>query len=208
MQVRAESDTRFHDMVKLTVRALDGSGTTTTTIAWVHLMQLVADTAAKQRAGASPAEREFFCCHECCCMGSFRLSCCSCQQLFAGGQDSATLTLALRNWPRGDAHTQTESCPLCHALTHMCCLLNCTNTHSLASPCVPAVGASVSDVAINVKAGQLMPMHMPPTSPDLTASATFKLGVVERAEVVQAHGKFIPAVEHPWIWADGIVQPM
>lgn len=56
---------------------------------------------------------------------------------------------------------------------------------------------------MRTKPGQLLAM---PASSEL--NATFKLGVVEGVEVIEGMGKYVPAVEHPFVWADGLVQPM
>lgn len=57
LQIRADDTTLYPDMVRLSVSAVDGSATTTTTtVSSAHIMHLVTDAAAKQEAG-TPAER-------------------------------------------------------------------------------------------------------------------------------------------------------
>lgn len=65
------------------------------------------------------------------------------------------------------------------------------------------MGTFVNEVASKVKPGQLTPM---PTSQHI--NATFKIGVIESVEYVTAKGKMIPAIEFPFLHADGIAQPM
>lgn len=57
LQFRADDTTAFPDMVRLTVRAVDGSVTTTSTVSWVHLMHLVTDANPRTHA-ATPDQRE------------------------------------------------------------------------------------------------------------------------------------------------------
>lgn len=53
----SDDGTVYPDMVRLTVRAVDDSVSTTTVVSWGHLMHLVTDSAPRQQA-ATPGERE------------------------------------------------------------------------------------------------------------------------------------------------------
>lgn len=66
-----------------------------------------------------------------------------------------------------------------------------------------AVGDFTVDVAINVKPGQRMAVA---TSSDLDAQ--FTVATVEKVEAVNATGKYMPAVQHPYLVVDGLVQPL
>jgi hypothetical protein len=66
-----------------------------------------------------------------------------------------------------------------------------------------AVGALVQEYAINTKPGMLLPVA---TSHGL--NSTFQLATIEQLERVHAIGKLIPAIEHPFIVADGAVMPV
>lgn len=58
LQIRADDTTAYPDMVRLTVRAVDGSATTTTTtVSSYHIMHLVTDSAPKREA-TTAAERK------------------------------------------------------------------------------------------------------------------------------------------------------
>lgn len=61
----------------------------------------------------------------------------------------------------------------------------------------------MQDIANNVRSGQLIPV---PTSTNF--NTTYMPAIVECVEKVVARGKYIPAVEHPYLLADGLVHPM
>lgn len=66
-----------------------------------------------------------------------------------------------------------------------------------------AVGGYIQVFALNTKPGMLLPVA---TSHSL--NSTFQLATIEQVERVHAIGKFIPAIEHPFILADGAVMPV
>lgn len=66
-----------------------------------------------------------------------------------------------------------------------------------------AVGGLNQKFAVNTKPGMLLPVA---TSHGL--NNTFQLATIEQVERVHAVGKLIPAIEHPFIVADGAVMPV
>lgn len=73
----------------------------------------------------------------------------------------------------------------------------------LATRYCTAVGKLTYKFARDIRPGDLLPVA---TSRDL--KATFKSATVESVELLTAVGRYIPAVEMPFILADGVVAPM
>lgn len=72
--------------------------------------------------------------------------------------------------------------------------------------CLPAaaVGAFVTVAASTIKAGDRLVLLANPAK----ASAGFIVAAVTAAESVVAEGMYVPAIESPYIVAEGVVMPL
>jgi hypothetical protein len=57
-------------------------------------------------------------------------------------------------------------------------------------------------------AGKVKPGDLLAVATGDTLDATFTRAVVEKVEYLSAPGKYIPAIEMPYILADGVVAPL
>lgn len=82
------------------------------------------------------------------------------------------------------------------------------HTALLLLPVCQTVGAFTVDIAGNAKPGQVLRLDTTTSPGDTSSAARFRAGVIISVEVVNATGRYQPAIEHPFLSVDGVIMPL